>query len=570
MPLRPKKDSAARARAAKAPRKVPVALSSESDSPELDNCHWDGTKSDKIPQFFEPFTEPGAVNSGSAIEWACEDGQLQTDDELSDPDRDIEGADLLSFVLSGENDNASISTVYKIITEHKSEINWSAAESKLKGPHTGNSDRTQRRNDQKLHEKEERDKVLRASASARAFTNIFRVVPRTMPSSNAALAEPSQPLLALSTLSPAVQINNATLPPPFPDNKIFTGYLSDISSGDLSDAVAPEMSVAGAVPSPISTAIDTPATSSDMLIPHQVRPPPALKHRKFAVPQEEHRRAGAILAIAARANILASSLTAINKLIASKKDVFHAGNASLQSSWAWSIQSHLHMVVKNQKGWKLASETAAEAQGFATKWGGVSKIGKHGKSYSLYNDPIIRAELRSYIRSEKWAMDPAKLVEFSEQKMLPAAADKYLRKITEEEMPAGLKKYMEVELFPRMAFKVGRGVSLRTACRLLQRCPDVVDDRQNRFLPAMAGHCVRLVEYKVGDVDTELEKMYDGKYVWRRLVLCSHDEMTAQCNDGPLKTWVLESEQPLRKKGVGRGLHHSDPLWDILPTPERS
>ncbi|KAJ6455017.1 hypothetical protein C8R45DRAFT_944314 [Mycena sanguinolenta] len=125
MPLRPKKDSAARARAAKAPRKVPVALSSESDSSESDNCHWDGTESDKIPQFFEPFTEPGAVNSGSA------------------PDRDLEGADLLSFVLSGENDNTSISTVYKIKTEHKSEINWLAAESKLKGPYTGNSDRTQ-------------------------------------------------------------------------------------------------------------------------------------------------------------------------------------------------------------------------------------------------------------------------------------------------------------------------------------------------------------------------------------------------------------------------------------------
>ncbi|KAJ6447533.1 hypothetical protein C8R45DRAFT_948485 [Mycena sanguinolenta] len=284
--------------------------------------------------------------------------------ESSDPDRDLEGADLLrSFVLSGENDNTSISTVYKIVTEHKSEINWSAAESKLKGPYTGNSDRTQQRNDHKLHEKEERDKVLRASALARVFTHIFHVVPRTTPSSNAAtstlaLAEPSQ-------------INNATLPPPFPNNKIFAGYLSDISYGDLSDTAAPEMSVAGAVPSPILTAIDTPATSSDTLIPHQVRPPPALKRRKFSVPQEERRRAAAILAIAARAKILASSLTAINKLIASKKDVFHAGNGSLQSYRARSIQSHLHMAVKNQKGWKLASETAPKTQGFAIKWGVV-------------------------------------------------------------------------------------------------------------------------------------------------------------------------------------------------------
>ncbi|KAJ7927063.1 hypothetical protein B0H13DRAFT_1544875, partial [Mycena leptocephala] len=66
-----------------------------------------------------------------------------------------------------------------------------------------------------------------------------------------------------------------------------------------------------------------------------------------------------------------------------------------------------------------------------------------------------------------------------------------------------LKKYIELELFPRIAFKVDRGVSLRTARRLLRRegfvytehkkglyyngheRPDV-DHRQNRFLPAMA------------------------------------------------------------------------------------
>ncbi|KAJ6465381.1 hypothetical protein C8R45DRAFT_939583 [Mycena sanguinolenta] len=527
MTLRPKKDSAACARAAKAPQKVPIALSSESD-----NCHWDGTESDKILQFFEPFTEPGAVNSGSATEWACEDGPLPKDDESNDHDRDLEAQRAVH----------------------------------------DNSDRTQRRNEQKLREKEERDKVLRAryvsfSASARAFTNIFHVVPRTTPLSNAAtstlaLAEPSQvrvlpppevvapsqppqPPPALSNLSPAVQINNATLPPPFPDNKIFTGYLSDISSGELSNAAALEISVAGAVPSPISTAIDTPATSSDTLIPHQIRPPPALKHWKFAVPQEERCRAAAIMAIAARVNILASSLTAINKLIASKKDVFHAGNASLQSYRARSIQSHLHMVVKNQKGWKLASENAADAQGFATKWGGGgggggghmvrkwtrhwisdhvipdSKIGKHGKSYLLYNGPIIRAELRSYIRREKWAMDPAKLVEFSEQKMVPAATDKYLRKITEEEMPAAWRSSSFLGWFLKLAvaslsawhivFFSGGGFAYTEHKKGLyydgHERPDVVDDCQNRFLPAMAGHHVRLVEYKDSDVDTELDKM---------------------------------------------------------------
>jgi hypothetical protein len=35
-------------------------------------------------------------------------------------------------------------------------------------------------------------------------------------------------------------------------------------------------------------------------------------------------------------------------------------------------------------------------------------------------------------------MDPAKLVKFSEQKMVPAAAKKYLEKIIDDEMPKGL------------------------------------------------------------------------------------------------------------------------------------
>ena len=34
--------------------------------------------------------------------------------------------------------------------------------------------------------------------------------------------------------------------------------------------------------------------------------------------------------------------------------------------------------------------------------------------------------------------------------------------------------------------------------------------------------------------------------------------MTAQANDGKRKSWVLEGEHALKKKGVGRGIHHSD------------
>lgn len=170
-----------------------------------------------------------------------------------------------------------------------------------------------------------------------------------------------------------------------------------------------------------------------------------------------------------------------------------------------------------------ASKIAAESQGFAANWGSrmvqkwvqhwvndralpISARGCHTKSFSLISDPAIRAELRSFVCSNKWAMDPAKLVEFSQQKMVPDAAKKYLEKIVSDEMPRGLKWYMEVELFPQIQLKVGKGVSLQTAHRFLYRegfqytehkkslyydgheRPDVIDYCQKVFLPAMKKH----------------------------------------------------------------------------------
>ncbi|KAJ7862495.1 hypothetical protein B0H14DRAFT_3444680 [Mycena olivaceomarginata] len=185
------------------------------------------------------------------------------------------------------------------------------------------------------------------------------------------------PLHTPTLPSPAAQSS----PPVAVPDDIFTGYISDISSGDFSEIGGDKTSGSGnadgrvGAPDTTTCAARALSTTNDAAagtepIPHQVRPVLALKRQKFAVPQAERRRLVAIQVATARANILVSALGAIDKLIASKKDTFHAGNASLQSYRARSIQSHLHMVVKNQNAWKAASETAAEAQGFATKWGG--------------------------------------------------------------------------------------------------------------------------------------------------------------------------------------------------------
>ena len=60
-------------------------------------------------------------------------------------------------------------------------------------------------------------------------------------------------------------------------------------------------------------------------------------------------------------------------------------------------------------------------------------------------------------------MNPEKLAEISQSKLVPEVAAKYAHCVTNIEMPQGLKKYLEVELFPHIHLKAGKGVSLHTA-----------------------------------------------------------------------------------------------------------
>ena len=82
------------------------------------------------------------------------------------------------------------------------------------------------------------------------------------------------------------------------------------------------------------------------------------------------------------------------------------------------------MVLHNGRKHIEASERAAKSQGFAAKWGGrlvrrwvrkwvakrelpESSCGVHGKFYSLLDNPAVHAELKSYLRLNKWSVDPA-------------------------------------------------------------------------------------------------------------------------------------------------------------------
>lgn len=181
-----------------------------------------------------------------------------------------------------------------------------------------------------------------------------------------------------------------------------------------------------------------------------------------------------------------AALEVIEKLMKSKKTEFVGGPNGLQAKRAHALLSFLTLLVKNGRSPIDASQQAAESHGFARFWGGrqlrswatnwISKrelpqslAGHHAKVYSLLDDPIIAVELRTYVRSNKWSVNPEKLAAFSKNQLIPVEAKKYIHSVVSEEMPRGLKQYMELELLPRIHLKVGRGISLPTARRWLQR-----------------------------------------------------------------------------------------------------
>jgi len=356
----------------------------------------------------------------------------------------------------------------------------------------------------------------------------------------------------------------------------FPGYDSDLSEDE-----------------PMEDLVDDEEPLNNDVEPIDVQPPPKRVRRCLEIPVEVARNA-------ARENKRKEfwqALDDIEKIIRSRKTRFRSGQHGLQWYRALAIQSYFRMVVNNGRNGIEASEIAAESHGFAKKWGGrlvrrwvrdwikhrelpVSSSGRHVKVYTLLSDPAICAELRTYVRSNKWSMNPQKLAEFTKNKMIPSEAEKYIRSIVDEEMPRGLKRYLEVELFPWVQLKVGKGISISTARRWLQRegfrymqhkkalyydghdRPDVVDYRQMVFLPAMEEYRQCLVEFKVGEVETEILK--PRNFVEKLLVLCSHDDSTTQANDGQMEGWVLDGEQPLKKKGSGRGLHQSDVICSTV------
>ena len=175
------------------------------------------------------------------------------------------------------------------------------------------------------------------------------------------------------------------------------------------------------------------------------------------------------------------ALTDLDKMLKSAQTRLVGGPNGLQARRCHVIQAHLVLVVHNQCLWADAAEWAAETNGFSPSWGGrqlhgwknkqvtnyrlpESFWGCHAKTTSVLAIPSIKTELHAYLQSNKWSVDPVTLAKFTASEMLPKEAAQYLRNLVDDKMLLTLKKYLELELSPRVHLKVRCGVSLHTAC----------------------------------------------------------------------------------------------------------
>ncbi|KAG1732059.1 hypothetical protein EDB19DRAFT_1640483 [Suillus lakei] len=203
---------------------------------------------------------------------------------------------------------------------------------------------------------------------------------------------------------------------------------------------------------------------------------PPLKRWKLEVPHRVQRERDR----SAQMEKLKSGLQDVDKLLKSAKTKFVSGVNGLQARRTCAIHAHLDLVVRNGHVSADAAERAAEANGFAAAWGGrqlrswthqwinnrklpESMRGHHTKVATLLAIPSIATELHTYLRSNKWSINPEKLAKFTNNEMIIKEADLYLKNVVNDEMPNALKRYIELELFPCIHLKVGRGISLSTA-----------------------------------------------------------------------------------------------------------
>ena len=160
------------------------------------------------------------------------------------------------------------------------------------------------------------------------------------------------------------------------DEEIFTGYTSDQTDDDDDNGNRADNEDGG------NSNNNGPDTAAEV-VPTQEISTFGVTERKrrstaieVAIPQPKRRK----LEVAARTrrqgqknellHARTEALLKIEKMLNVKKSPFEGGHNGLQARRAHAIQGYLHMLARNDCQRIDASKCAAEAQGFAVKWGG--------------------------------------------------------------------------------------------------------------------------------------------------------------------------------------------------------
>ncbi|KAF9498601.1 hypothetical protein BDN71DRAFT_1530368 [Pleurotus eryngii] len=163
-----------------------------------------------------------------------------------------------------------------------------------------------------------------------------------------------------------------------------------------------------------------------------------------------------------------------------------------------------------------------------------------------------------------WLHDPA----------VRSHVQRFLRNVpTGKVTPRALSKHVNDTIFPELGINPKKPLSNRAGARWLQKLgwrhtlvkkgvymdgherPDVVQYRNDVFLPQMAKYEARMVHYEGPELRQVEPKLADGE---EEIIPLFHDESCFHANDQTNRAWLQPGEQPLRKKERGRLIHVSD------------
>ena len=191
--------------------------------------------------------------------------------------------------------------------------------------------------------------------------------------------------------------------------------------------------------------------------------------------------------------------------------------------------------------------------------------GMHTKVSSLFNDESVRLFVMEFVRAKGEELTSALLAravsEYVGSASVQAQVEGYLESAGEGSLPMSGRPGIKTETARRWLKSLG--YSWRTPRKNVysdgHEREDVVQSRKE-FLEKFKELEPRLAKW---DENGELIGGQTPPGGGRWLVIVTHDESTFQVNDGRRQIWLQKDKDPLRPKGVGKGIMVSEFLTPL-------